>query len=575
MTFVTAVLGSLFRAVVVTAFVLAVSRQWSRRLNHVDPRWRGALWTLLLAPGLVPELLLGYAYAPRVLGWPVLTEIVCSILLALRLLPVGVIAWQLTPPSPLSPSAWYLRRLTRRDRQQTRELLRCWWVGPIRSTIPAAALVGLLAFQEFELAGLLKAVSWTDWLFTAKQMGQPFADLAYAAIVPAGLQIAVIAAALICLRSGIVDRVSTPEGSQTVAGGRSAAETTGPTANALHPEGMPEALTNASLAPLRGASSAEPQPGGIDDAQPPATVCDPFGIDVDNPRTGCVPLAPPVSFVIPTSFSLKNEDTGRASGTQRFVTFVNQLISPWLWSVLAWGLLVLMPLSSLAWGLPAGIVQLAGQPLRWQGLLRELLGGCAVCVAAACAAWMLAAGVPPAVDRGLRRGWAVLIGVACLPGLSGSLVLSLGMLTLFQRSLLSGLYYTPLMWVLASMLFLLPRGVLLRLWLQQADGSAMTIAQNLSASHDASQRRAGRTLLWRLRDEPRFLAVCFLAYASYLELTLAVLLAPTGLPSGLVRLYNFIHFGRTAALSAEMTVLLGVPLLVAAVVWGLARKGRV
>ncbi len=507
MTFVTAVLGSLLRAVVVTAFVLAISRQWSRRLNLVDARWRGLTWAFILAPGLVPELLLGYAYAPWVIGKPRLAEIVCTLLLGLRLLPVGVIAWQLTPPSPLSRSAWHVRRMTPRDRRQMIELFRCWWVGPIRSTIPAAALVGLLAFQEFELAALLKAVSWTNWLFVNQQMGQAFAGLVRAATVPAVLQIAVIGAAVMCLRPKYGNTAST----------------------ASHVE-------------------------------------------------FCVPLALPVSSFLSGDRVGNAEDTGRASGTQRLKHltrwFLCGLISAWLCMILAWAFIVIVPLSSLTWGLPAGIVQLAGQALRWQGLLRELLGNVAVSVTAACAAWTLAAGVPPVIDRGRRRGWALLVGIACLPGLSGSLVLSLGMLTLFQRSL-SGLYDTPVMWVLASILFLLPRAVLLRLWLQPADGSAVMIAQSLCASNDPSQRRAGRALVWRLRDEPRFLAVCYLAYASYLELTLAVLLAPTGLPSGLVRLYNFLHFGRTAALSAEMTVLLGVPLFFAAVVWGLARKGRV
>ncbi len=494
MTFVTAVLGSLIRAVVVTAFVLTVSRRWSQRLNHTDPRWRGMLWAIILAPGLVPELLLGYAYAPWVTGRPVLAEILCAGLLALRLLPVGVIAWQLTPPSPLSRSAWHVRRMTLRDDRRMMELLRCWWVGPIRSTIPAAALVGLQAFQEFELAALLKAVSWTDWLFVDQIGGRAFGDLVRAAAIPALLQIGVISGAVWCLRPKYGSPTST----------------------------------------------------SIDDDSGVPRPCRPCEV-------------------------AERAAPAHGRGTLRFDHFT----TPWLWGIIAWGLILIVPLSSLVWGLPNGFVQLAGQSLRWQGLLRELLGNVAVSVTAACAAWLLAGGVPPVIDRGLRQGWTILIGVVCLPGLSGALVLSLGILTLFQRSLLSGLYDTPLMWVLASTLFLLPRAVLLRLWLHQADGSAVTIAHNLCESNDRSQRRAGWVLVWRVRDEPRFFAVCCLAYSSYLELTLAALLAPTGLPSGLVRLYNFLHFGRTAALSAEMTVLLGIPLLFAALMWGLARKGRV
>lgn len=468
MTFVTAVLGSLLRAVIVTAFVLAVSRLWSRQLSLVSLQQRNWLWLSILIPGLVPELLLGYAYTPAVIGRPVFAEVICAGLLALRLLPIGVIAWQLTPSSPLTRSAWHVRRMMSPDVRQTKELWRCWWEGPLRHTVPAAAIVGLLAFQEFELAALLKATSWTDWLFTNQQTGQDFEVLVRAAIIPALLQVAMITGAVWALR-------------------------------------------HESHAPIHQDS---------------------------GPRSLSCTLA-------------------------------------FLSTLPAWGLLVLIPLSSLLWGLPSGFVQLAGQSLRWQGLLREMLGGCAVSVTAACAAWILAAGVPPVIDRRLRRAGGTLLAVLCLPGLSGSLVLSLGLLSLFQRSVLSTLYDTPVMWVLGSTLFLLPRAVLLRLWMHHANSSAVMTARLMTASSDRPQQRSGRAIVWRLRDEPRFLAVCYLAYSSYLELTLAALLAPTGLPSGLVRLYNFLHFGRTAALSAEMAVLLGIPLLFAAVVWGLARRGRV
>ena len=68
-----------------------------------------------------------------------------------------------------------------------------------------------------------------------------------------------------------------------------------------------------------------------------------------------------------------------------------------------------------------------------------------------------------------------------------------------------------------------------------------------------------RILLFRLRDQPRLLAIGSLCYWAYLDLSTAYLLAPSGMPSGLVRLYNFMHFGRSAALSAEAFAFFGVP----------------
>lgn len=476
MTFVTAVILSALRAALITAVVLIVSRHWSRTLDDRSARGRSVLWGLILIPGLVPELLLGYAYTPWVVGQPARAEVVCAVLLGLRLLSVGVIAWQLAPPSPLSPSAWHLRSLS--PRLTWSSWLTLCWIGPIRRAILPTALVWLLAFQEFELAALMKAVSWTDALFTEQQFGRAFRDLVLSALGPALLQMVVIAGAMQSL-------------------------------------------------------SKESRPG--------------------VPRL-CQPC----------------------EGSQRVVTVLGRgrLVMTLIMLVVVWGLLVMVPLSSLMEGLPAAFVQLAEQPLRWHGLLRELGGGLAVSVAAACLAWSLAAWCesPPAIDRGPRHVVGI---IACLPGLSGSLVLSLGMLTVFQRTSLAALYNTPVMWLLSSILFLLPRAMLLRLWLARADTSAIAVARLLVNSPLPEQRRSGRALLWRLETEPRFLAVCCLVYWSYLELMFAALLAPTGLPSGLVRLYNFLHFGRTAALSAEMTILLGGPLLFAAAVWGLARRGRV
>ena len=52
-----------------------------------------------------------------------------------------------------------------------------------------------------------------------------------------------------------------------------------------------------------------------------------------------------------------------------------------------------------------------------------------------------------------------------------------------------------------------------------------------------------------------------LCYWAYLDLSTSYLLAPSGMPSGLVRLYNFMHFGRSSALSAEAFLFFGIPLL--------------
>jgi hypothetical protein len=248
----------------------------------------------------------------------------------------------------------------------------------------------------------------------------------------------------------------------------------------------------------------------------------------------------------------------------------------WSYIATAWLLLIFVPLVQLASGLPAGFVQLAAQRLRWMGLCREIAVGLSVSLTAAAIAWIIGlrvacrlAGAASAKRHAKVAG--VIALAVCLPGLLGSLILGLIVLAVFQRSWLSALYDTPLPWVLGLTLFLVPRAVLLQVWSGASPRSAIHLAELLESSCDGSQRQAGARLLWDLRDQPRFLAVALLTYWGYLELTLAYLLAPTGMTSGVVRLYNFMHFGRTSALSAEAAVLLFTPLVGTWCLWMLWR----
>ncbi len=202
----------------------------------------------------------------------------------------------------------------------------------------------------------------------------------------------------------------------------------------------------------------------------------------------------------------------------------------------------------------------------------------------------------------VQATWSLLL----LPGLLGSLLLSLSMVALFQVSGLRPLYDTPLPWVLALTVWLLPRAAVLQLWLDaRRPSEAVHLAEMLrgreinrgerqkTPHHSPLPAKPGRgdsaedrtkeeahvttpstsalcpstfnlqpsTLLWRLRDQPQFLAMSLLCYWAYCDLPSAYLLAPTGMASGLVRLYNFMHFGRSAALSAEACLFFSAPLV--------------
>jgi hypothetical protein len=333
--------------------------------------------------------------------------------------------------------------------------------------LPALLLMTLVAFQEFELAALLKAVSWTDWLFVAQVTGWSLSASLQAAIVPAAVQLLLL---LIAWRA------------------LPAATSTGP--------------------------------------------------------TWVTQLTGPPRFRLGAAVAL----------------------------VLALLIVVLAPVAFVVQGMVAGLPQLFGQSARWAGLLLEMTTALAASLTAVTLAWWLAqprTSVERAAAGGWwpidRRWWAI-------PGLFGSLLVSLCVLALFHQPLLQPFAETPLRWVVGLTLVLLPRAVVWRAILSDNHDSRQHLARSLQLSNDPGVQRRGRQLLWTLREEPRWLAFVSLTYTAYLDLTTAYLLAPTSLPSGVVRLYNFMHFGRTAALSTETLLLLFTPLLLVALVWACWRR---
>jgi ABC-type Fe3+ transport system permease subunit len=484
-TFTAALAWSCLRALLIALAVLPVCSAVARWLQGDDGVVRRSRFAIVAMPFLFPELLVGYAYAPWVAGRPLWGELACAGLMALRVVPVGVVAWLLTPPAAVTASALYCRRLRLRTWRDRVEWLRLWLAGPVWSAVPTLALVWLISFQQFELAALVQATSWSDWLFVQQVGGLSLEASLRAALLPAVGQLAVLSLGLVAVARSAND---------------------------------PHAMT----------ASPVPSSGGL---------------------------------LLTAAYLLA-----------------------------AWTILIGWPTLSLVAGLPAGFQQLLTQPLRMQGLARELFAGLAAAVLAALVAWWLARVIADEAAGFHSRGqlrtdtsfqchvvrWrSRLWWLLCLPGLLGSLVLGLALVALFQTPPLGVLYNTPLPWLLGLVLYLLPRGVLLRAWGEaRRPQTAEYLADQLARSDDAAQRRHGRRLQWRLVEEPRFLAVAVLVVWGYLDLTTAYLLAPTGLTSGMVRLYNFMHFGRTAALSAEAFVLLAGPLVIAAAVWPLLRRGR-
>jgi hypothetical protein len=154
----------------------------------------------------------------------------------------------------------------------------------------------------------------------------------------------------------------------------------------------------------------------------------------------------------------------------------------------------------------------------------------------------------------------VALALCSLPGLLGPLVLSLAILGLFQLPGFRVLSDSLVPLILALVLFVLPRAVILFAvaGITRRTQSAHC-AWMLVASPEAAQRRTGAGLVDDLQFKAAFWSAVLVWYWCYWELTPASLLAPPSAMSFCVRLYNFMHYGQSNALSTMLLAAVAVP----------------
>jgi iron(III) transport system permease protein len=188
------------------------------------------------------------------------------------------------------------------------------------------------------------------------------------------------------------------------------------------------------------------------------------------------------------------------------------------------------------------------------------------------AGWLLSAGRQKRASSRPAPGWRRWRVGLCVVGLLGPLIVSLAALRLFQVPGLRIAYDTAVPLVLAQVIVLLPFGVLLRALLAaRRPGESVHAGALLLPSPGAAGRRA-RHLLWALVGRGTFWAVFLLFCWAYLDLTASAVLSPSRMTPVMVRLYNFMHYGRTSLLSAMVCVAFLVPFAVLLVAEG-ARRG--
>ena len=192
---------------------------------------------------------------------------------------------------------------------------------------------------------------------------------------------------------------------------------------------------------------------------------------------------------------------------------------------------------------------------------RDLVVGCLFAALATSLAYGGASFLVQRATKYSALNWAW-CSVFVVPGLLGSLVLGLGILVVFQTSPLQAAYGTPIPWLLGLVLFLAPRALLVAVMLAAVRSpEANHLTRMLHRSARLHHRAEARELQWRGSWALHFLAFGLLFFWAYSDLTMASILAPPGIVSAPVRLYNLMHYGQSSVLSAMVLTTFGMPAL--------------
>jgi hypothetical protein len=235
------------------------------------------------------------------------------------------------------------------------------------------------------------------------------------------------------------------------------------------------------------------------------------------------------------------------------------------------GLFLLWPLSINLFSALNGLRALLGNPDMFQMAAEQILTSTGFAVAAAAlainvAGMMQATSKPHGPNQSPQPLHQQLFLLLLLPGLIGSLVLSLLLLAAFQHSLLRPLYDTWLPMLLGQSMAILPRSfALVAMMNQMMERSSLHSASLLMSSPHPEIRRRVSRIFWRMTTFPWQLCGLVIAQWCFWDVTTASILRPVQLEPVVTRLYNEMHYGRTESLMS----LAGLAMLIPVVLWTL------
>ena len=246
-------------------------------------------------------------------------------------------------------------------------------------------------------------------------------------------------------------------------------------------------------------------------------------------------------------------------------------LSSWFCLLPGTGLFLLWPLSVNLFSALSGLRALLSNPDLFQMAAEQILTSTGFAVAAAILAINLsgmmqsASRIPDTSSPGPRLFNKVLL-LLLIPGLMGSLVLSLLLVAAFQHSLLRPLYDTWLPMLLGQSVAILPRSLALVVMMNQmTERSSLHSASLLMSSPHPEIRQRVSRIFWRMTTFRWLLCGLVIAQWCFWDVTTASILRPVQLEPVVTRLYNEMHYGRTESLMS----LAGLAMLIPFALWAL------
>ena len=236
----------------------------------------------------------------------------------------------------------------------------------------------------------------------------------------------------------------------------------------------------------------------------------------------------------------------------------------WCHLVIAFVLVLVIPAAMVLWGTIRGFGLLMENFVLSREILASLLFAIGASTLAGLAVFWLGAAA-----RGRSIGsifCKVILAAAVFAGLLGSLVLSLTVLAAVQLPGLISLRDTPVPLIFTLGLVLLPMALVLKRVLElTAHQSALHLTTLMQKS------RAVCELTWKLSTSGKFWVMVLLFVWAYWDLMASSILAPIGMTPVTVRLYNLMHYGQIAALSAMTCAAFAAPIFILLLALGTRR----